>query len=512
MIEVDAEVAVLGSGFSGSLATLIANRIGLRTVLIDISHHPRFAIGESSTPIANLVLDDILNHYGLDRLVPLTAYGTWKANYPKVSCGLKRGFSFFKHDVNRPYTARIDHANELLVTANSSDEYGDTQWLRSDVDSLFLKEVKHAGIDVFEDTTISRVVCPDDEVWTLHGEKDFEALSIRADFIIDATGQAGFLRRSFGLEDNLSSFHTSSRALYTHFTGVQPWYEHFKALGGCVLDHPFPCDAAALHHVFDGAWMWVLRFDNGVTSAGLSMDMNTNPVDVSVSPEDEWRSWLKQYPSVEAQFANATLAPFTGKFIRTGRLQRSTKRVAGSNWALLPHTAGFIDPLLSTGISHTLCGIERLMRVIERFWKTDRFALELRHYEETISSELVLVDELVSGCYETLGKFNVFSLFTMLYFAAATTYEQRRLSSPSEEFERAFLCADDPDFRQVVKKGHSLLKRLFQERQRESHAVAEFTREISHLISPFNSVGLCDSRASNMYRYTGTGRRRRSDN
>ena len=97
MIEVDADVAVLGSGFSGSLTTLIANRIGLKTVLIDISHHPRFAIGESSTPIANLVLDDMLTRYGLDRLVPLTAYGTWKANYPKVSCGLKRGSVSYTH-------------------------------------------------------------------------------------------------------------------------------------------------------------------------------------------------------------------------------------------------------------------------------------------------------------------------------------------------------------------------------------------------------------------------------
>jgi FADH2 O2-dependent halogenase len=29
-------------------------------------------------------------------------------------------------------------------------------------------------------------------------------------------------------------------------------------------------DDAALHHVFDGGWVWVLRFNNGITSAGVA--------------------------------------------------------------------------------------------------------------------------------------------------------------------------------------------------------------------------------------------------
>src|SRR5258707_2592977 len=28
--------------------------------------------------------------------------------------------------------------------------------------------------------------------------------------------------------------------------------------------------SAAVHHVFDGGWVWVLRFNNGVTSAGIA--------------------------------------------------------------------------------------------------------------------------------------------------------------------------------------------------------------------------------------------------
>ena len=88
MIEVAADIAILGSGFAGSLTTLIVDRIGLTPVLIDRARHPRFAIGESSTPIANLVLEDLVRRYQLPRLLPLTAYGSWQAAYPSVVCGV----------------------------------------------------------------------------------------------------------------------------------------------------------------------------------------------------------------------------------------------------------------------------------------------------------------------------------------------------------------------------------------------------------------------------------------
>ena len=34
---------------------------------------------------------------------------------------------------------------------------------------------------------------------------------------------------------------------------------------------PYPPDDAALHHVFPGGWIWVLRFNNGITSAGAAL-------------------------------------------------------------------------------------------------------------------------------------------------------------------------------------------------------------------------------------------------
>ena len=53
----DFDIAIVGSGFSGSLLAMIARRLGHRVLLLEKGKHPRFAIGESSTPLANLLLE-----------------------------------------------------------------------------------------------------------------------------------------------------------------------------------------------------------------------------------------------------------------------------------------------------------------------------------------------------------------------------------------------------------------------------------------------------------------------
>jgi len=507
VIEVAADIAILGSGFAGSLTTLIVDRIGLTPVLIDRARHPRFAIGESSTPIANLVLEDLARRYQLPRLLPLTAYGSWQATYPSVGCGLKRGFSFFKHEVGQTFVPDAAHANELLVTASSDDEHSDTQWLRSDVDRFLVREVERAGLRVLDETDIAAPEVGDTGGWILRGHRGATPVSVTARFLIDATGAGGFLPRSLGLTDDVSSVRTRSRALYSHFVGVEPWHDQLTALGGRVADHPFRCDDAAQHHVLDGAWLWMLRFNNGVTSAGLTIDDRRHPYDPSVTSDQEWNGWLDRYPSLASQFRHATVASTPGTLRRTGRLQRHVTDIVGRQWALLPHTAGFVDPLLSTGIAHTLCGIERLMHVVAHCWGDKNFESELKRYEAAVRTELTLVDELVSGCYDSFGRFGLLTAYSMLYFAAATSYERRRLAD-NDAFHGLFLCADDGAFRQVVRDVRAQLAPLLDEHAPSPTQITDFERMVERSIAPFNHVGLCDANAGNMYRYTGAGRRR----
>ena len=57
-------ILVIGSGFSGSIVAAILRKHGHHITLIDKTSHPRFAIGESSTPTASLILQTLIKRYG----------------------------------------------------------------------------------------------------------------------------------------------------------------------------------------------------------------------------------------------------------------------------------------------------------------------------------------------------------------------------------------------------------------------------------------------------------------
>ena len=523
----DADILIVGSGFAGSLTALILNRIGLRPVLVDRTIHPRFAIGESATPTADLVLGDLAREYGLPALTPLTAYGMWCRTYPQINRGLKRGFGYFQHRSGEPFEPNGRHSNELLVTASSDEAHADTHWFRADVDQFLVEQVRAAGIPFLDETCLEQF--DNGPHWTINGRRRDEPIRIAAEFLIDATGAAPLLKQILGLSNHGHRFRTASRAVFGHFRDVPHWSDWLGTHGGQVRDHPFGCDDAAVHHLLDGGWMWALRFDNGITSAGLVLDAAHHRFDPSVSAEAEWNQWLERYPSLAELFAGASLVSSPGVLCRTGRLQRRVDRAVGPNWALLPHAAGFIDPLHSTGIAHSLCGIERLMRLFAAHWKQPEFEPSLHNYEQTLFTEFDLIDDLISGCYTALvsgrsgtqendpdaeGRrsrpvtpripdvaFRLFASYSMLYFAAATTYERQRIDSRGETFS-AYLCADDKRFRQTVRDLASRISELHQTGRLDDTIAAEFERTVSNRIAPYNTAGLCDPSAGNMYRYT----------
>ncbi len=489
MLNVD--VAIVGGGFGGSLMSLVLHRAGLSVALIDRGHHPRFAIGESSTPIANLVLGDLCQEYDLPRLAPLTKYGSWQTAYPELGCGIKRGFSYFQQTDGQPFSTDAGHSSELLVAASSSDQHSDTHWLRQDVDQFLFNEARSAGVFCFEDCDVVDLEsCADGVVLELASSR------VRARFVIDASGEGGFLAKRLKIEDRTHEMRTNSRAVFAHFSGVTRWRDILTSRIISPADHPFDCDHAALHHVFDGGWMWQLRFHDETVSAGFVQDCSPGARFVHDSPSglnaaDEWNLWLDRFPAIAEQFSTSNVVRPERGLCATKRLQRKLARVAGPWWALLPNSAGFVDPLHSTGIAQTLCGIERLARVLIQSLGREELETRLRDYECCVLAELDLIDQMVSSCFAAMGDFSKFVAASMLYFAAATSYERSRLTSASD-YSSAFLLADDP--------GMQCLVRQMRERSLVVADAKQFAGELADAIRPYNLVGLCDPAVNNMYR------------
>ena len=153
------EVAVVGSGFAGSLAARVLAVLGYDVVLLERGTHPRFAIGESSTPLANLSLERLGRRYGLADCYQLAAHGRWLAHFPELRRGLKRGFTFYRHHPGHPFANDGLASERLLVAASPNDAVADSHWLRADVDHHFVREAIAAGVDYRDRADFSRDDC-----------------------------------------------------------------------------------------------------------------------------------------------------------------------------------------------------------------------------------------------------------------------------------------------------------------------------------------------------------------
>ena len=112
---------------------------------------------------------------------------------------------------------------------------------------------------------------------------------------------------------------------------------------------------------------------------------------------------------------DVTLSSQPGEIIKSGRLQRRIERCFGDGWAALPHTAGFVDPLFSSGIAHSLAGIQKIADLLQDYWgKDEELYQSLAQYEHGVFEELKFIDQLVAGCYQTMDNFGLFNAWSML--------------------------------------------------------------------------------------------------
>jgi FADH2 O2-dependent halogenase len=247
---------------------------------------------------------------------------------------------------------------------------------------------------------------------------------------------------------------------------------------------PYAMDDAALHHVFDGGWMWVLRFGNGVTSAGIAVTDDLAAELKLADGEPAWHRFLSLYPSVQEQFANAQP---TREFTWMPRMPWRVEQASGPGWVMLPSAAGFVDPLFSTGIPLTLLGIERLARILER--EAPQSPIPVPNFYSTLTlADVDHTARFVAGCYAAFSRFEQFAAYSMFYFAGASFAEMsRRLNVHSPDAR--FLAADRVAFAEA----------LVSLSPQTTAFNCDYARAVGRAIEPLNIAGLCDSAKRNWY-------------
>lgn len=493
-------VAIIGSGFAGSLLARILAVQGYRVLLIERGTHPRFAIGESTTPLANLTLERLADRYGLEDCYHLSAHGRWLAKYPELRRGLKRGFTFYRHHGGERFEDRGYDSERLLVAASPHDAVADVHWLRADVDHHFVREAIAAGVEYLDRVELTAAE-RDARGVHLSGRRNGSAFGVRVDFVVDASGPGGFLARQFGIASGLSRTSTRAALVFSHFEGARLTSDLLPRLPR----GPYPDDWAAVHHIVDGGWMYSLRFDHGVTSAGFALSplgveragLGTNPDPVAL-----WELLLGRYPTIGDAFAAArALMPIAYRPMIQHRLSRGH----GRRWAMLPHAYAFVDPLFSTGIAWSLRAIERLADAFERVAPTGvPRASDMRRYATLLAAEADQIDEIVAGAYAAMAHFELFAAHTMIYFAAVSYAEIRQrlvLRDSSSAAWTGFLGVGDAVLEPLPRESRRRLAAIVRDAA-NAGSVAQrsaYRDWVASAIAPRNVGGLADPSRHNLY-------------
>ncbi|CAN5321961.1 hypothetical protein BH09GEM1_BH09GEM1_33250 [soil metagenome] len=495
----DCEVVVVGSGFAGSLVARVLAVLGYDVVLLERGTHPRFAIGESSTPLANLSLERLGTRYGMADCYRLATYGRWTRHYPELRRGMKRGFTFYRHHPGEAFENRGLESERLLVAASPEDALADTHWLRADVDEHFVLAAQAAEVDYRDRVELAAPTFgPDLVLFT--GRRDNESFEVRARFVIDATGPGGYLAWALPIPSGVESTRTRSSIIYSHFTGVRPLTD----VVDCLPAGPYPDALAAVHHLIDEGWMYSLGFDHGVTSAGFLVSQRglaSLRAGGSVEADAMWDSLLERYPTIGAVFADAQpTMPITFRPVIQHRLQVAS----GPRWALLPHAFASVDPLFSTGIAWSLRAVERLGLAFEAALGGDRIpdAATLARYDQMLNAEADQIDQLVAGAYEAMAHFELFAAHAMLYFGTVSFAEVTQRVSPDRAASwRGLLGVGDDVLSSLP--GEALRRVLAITNGRgetgsanERRAYAEW---VANAIESRNVAGLADLSRNNLY-------------
>jgi FADH2 O2-dependent halogenase len=462
---------------------MIAKRLGYSVVLLERGMHPRVVIGESSTPLANLLLEELCRRYDLPVVAPLAKWGSWQRRYPHVGCGLKRGFTFYRRPFGESDDLTASYDSQLLVAASPHDEISDTHWFRSDFDLFLVEQAQELGVVYRDEVKIDKVTCHETGA-SLSGTRLGERFSVSARFLIDATGPRGLLHRALDLGEAVLPHYPATQALYSHFSGVT------RPDTSMDESAPYPPEDAAVHHVFDGGWIWVLRFNNGIASAGIAA---TDKLAASLRLDggsSAWHRLLVRLPALQAQFASSdSVQPFR----HISRLSFLSRRVVGARWAMLPSAAGFIDPLLSTGFPLTLLGVERLASILESGLDSPYLESGLALYEGRTLDELFATARLIGALYANMPNFPLFKALCLLYFAAASYSETaRRLGKP--ELAQSFLLHDHLQF---GPRSRDLIARAMQTTQ--GAETGDLIQDILHSIEPIDVAGLSKPNARSWY-------------
>jgi len=320
------DVAIIGGGPAGSTAGSLLKKYmpALRVVILEKERFPREHVGESQLPLISVILDEM---------------GCWEsveaANFPiKVGATYTWGadprpwdFNFVNPEdfqsVERP--ARFEGQRRL--TAFQVD--------RAVYDDILLTHAARLGCDVRQEAIVRSVLPDGNRVAGLTVEHaGSEPETICARWYIDASGNAGILRRAMGV-GTTGPQTLRNVAFWDYWTNAE-WAEEIGVGGTRIQIRSLPY-----------GWLWFIPLGPTRTSIGFVCHSDYYK-ELDASPDDLYRRAIHDEPLVAHLIENATRQ---GPVRTTRDWSFLSETIVGENWFLTGESAGFADPILSAGMT-----------------------------------------------------------------------------------------------------------------------------------------------------------------
>ena len=284
---------------------------------------------------------------------------------------------------------------------------------RSKLDQHLLEDVSERGATVLRPVTVREIRIPEENPDStpdrIEGtvevrDSDGETATLRARWIIDASGKAALLGRQRGTLVSMEGEHPTS-SMWCRFHNVRSLEseearEACPSLRGEVHGHR---GLATNHLAGFGWWSWIIPLKNGDHSLGITWDRRLfEPPEADGTIPGRIKEHVLKHPVGRLMFEDARPNEKDARFYKS--LAYYNREVAGDGWAICGDAAGFMDPLYSQGLDycgHTAYAVFDILRT--HFRGDCSKAAVMKYAESYPSSYRIWMEALYRDKYYYIG-------------------------------------------------------------------------------------------------------------
>jgi halogenation protein CepH len=311
------DLVVIGGGPAGSTAATLVALQGHRVLLLEKECFPRYQIGESLLP---LTIHAICPMLGVQDEIKQAGF------VPKFGGVFRWGVR------EEPWHFTFGTVRDL-EKAGAGYAY---QVERSRFDEILLNNARRRGVDVREQHSVRQSLVEGGRVTGVRVvDSDGREHTIRARFVIDASGNASPLHRQVG------------ERVYSEFFRNVALFCYFENAGRM----PGEQAGSVLSAAFDEGWFWFIPLSETLTSVGAVI-AREHAGRLQQDHESAMRAFIDACPLIKRLLSTATRVT-DGAYGRF-RVRRDYSYTNTHFWRpgllLVGDAACFIDPIFSSGV------------------------------------------------------------------------------------------------------------------------------------------------------------------